>query len=87
MIPICRLIFALRRTVGFDPCKVVYTAGPTIQIAELFLPVMQKHQLVRVGISTRIAAVERFDVLDRLAARVIAHAFQKQYKVSLFESE
>lgn len=77
MIPIRWPIFTLRRTVDFEPYMVVYTAGPTIQIAELFLPVMRKHQLVRVGIPTRIAAVERFDVLDRLTARVIAHAFQR----------
>lgn len=48
---------------------------------------MQKHQLVRIGISTRIAAVERFDVFDCLAAHVIAHALQRQGKITLLQAK
>ncbi len=47
---------------------------------------MQKNQLVRIGISTRITAVKRLDVLDHLAARIEAHALKRQGKIALLQS-
>lgn len=81
--PLCRLIYPLRRTVDFEPCKVVYTADSLVKIGQLSQPLCKKHQLVRIGIAARVATVKGLNVLDGLSARIVAHTFQKQGKIAL----